>query len=474
MRRWLRWLVPPLLLGGTVAGGATAWRSEAAVARPLEATGGTRATTPVLSVRRLPAVLAAPIAARRLAADLDALTTFLPAGSCLVVEGPDLRYEHRPSEPVVPASTTKLLTATAALVSLDPDTRFRTTAVASATPAGGVLRGDLTLVGGGDPLLASADYMARFRRQPQAFTDLDALAGAIQAAGVQRIEGAVVGDEGRHDRARYVAGWPQRYLDQNVIGPLSALAVNDGFERYPTPEAPSVALAASPDPARTAAAVLTRLLEARGVSVGGVARAGAAPPDAVEVAGIDSAPLLDVVAQMLRESDNSTAELLLKELGRAAEAPTTAAGATAARAALDEGGVPLEGVALVDGSGLSLDDRVTCTSLVDVLGRPGTGPALVERLPVAGESGTLAERFRGTALEGVLRAKTGSLTSVSSLAGVVADEDPPLTFALVVNVPPPERVPAALDQVEQQIGEAMAAWPRTPDASVLGPVVAGG
>lgn len=473
MRRLLRWLVPIVLAVGVAGGGLAAWRSEAGVAAPPEGTPVVRTVTPVLSVRRVPTVVAAPVAARRLTADLDALTTFLPADSCLVVEGPDLRFEHAPSTPLVPASTIKLLTATAALETLGADARFRTAVVAGAPAADGVIAGDLTLVGGGDPLLATADYMARFRRQPQVFTDLDALAAAVHASGVRRIAGSVVGDERRYDASRYVDSWPARYIDQDVIGPLSALAVNDGFERYPAEFGDGTALDAAADPPVLAAGVFTRLLEARGIDVVGAPRGGVAPEGATEVAAIESAPLLEVVAQMLRESDNSTAELLLKELGRTATAPTTAAGATAVTGLATDALQDVQGLEVVDGSGLSPENRVTCDHLVDLLRRPVTGDLLSEHLAVAGESGTLTERYRGSRLAGILRAKTGSLTSVTALAGVVADDDPALTFALVVNVPPPARVPAGVAGLERQIAEALAAWPRTPDVSELGPARGG-
>lgn len=464
-----------MLAVGALAGAATARQLEADVSdAAAPGPAPTAMATPVLSVRRVPTVVAAPIAARRLYADLDALMSSLPADSCLIVEGPDLRYDHRGDAPLVPASTAKLLTATAALDALGPDERLRTAVVAPAPPAGGVVAGDLTLVGGGDPLLATPDYAARFVRQPQTFTDLDALAAAVQQAGVQRIDGSVVGDESRYDRTRYVPSWPPRYIDQNQVGPLSSLTVNDGFERFPLASGAGGPLEPAPDPAANAAGVLTLLLETRGVDVVGPPRSGTAPPGAVEVAAVESPPLRDVVGQLLRESDNNTGELLLKELGHGVGDPSTAGGAAAARERLDDGDVDLTGAALVDGSGLSLDNRVTCTLLVDLLSRPETGAMLQDLLAVAGETGTLAGRYQGTPLEGVLRAKTGSLTSVASLAGVVADDDPALTFALVVNVPAPEAVPAGVDAVEQQVAETLAGWPRVPDLAVLGPLPQGG
>jgi D-alanyl-D-alanine carboxypeptidase/D-alanyl-D-alanine-endopeptidase (penicillin-binding protein 4) len=291
---------------------------------------------------------------------------------------------------------------------------------------------------------------------------------------VRQITGSVVGDDSRYDAERYVAGWPERYLDQNAIGPLSALSVNDGFVRFPGSAADDGPLAPAADPAAHAAAVLTRLLEARGVDVVGEPRSGVAPAGAVEVASIDSAPLREVVGQMLLESDNNSAELLLKEIGRTVAAGSTAVGAATTTDLLAAAGLDLAGSAVTDGSGLSLDDRATCSLLVELLDRTGTGTVLVAELPVAGESGTLTDRFAEPPLRGVLRAKTGSLTSVTALAGVVDDGDPPLTFALLVNVPPPAAVPAEVGQLQRSVAEVLAGWPRGPDLGALGPIAEGG
>jgi D-alanyl-D-alanine carboxypeptidase/D-alanyl-D-alanine-endopeptidase (penicillin-binding protein 4) len=469
VKRVLGRLLLAVLAVSSIAGAAVAWRAEARVPSTSTASAAASLTTPVLSVRRVPSVIAAPIAGRRLRADLDALSQFLPPSSCLVVTGPEVSFSHRGDQPVVPASTQKLLTAAAALEALDPESRFRTTVVAAAEPAADGVVGDLALVGGGDPLLATADYMSRFRRQPQLFTDLDGLAAAIAEAGVRRVDGAIVGDESRYDRQRYLPSWPSRYIEQDSIGPASALSVNDGFARYPHEGDRSAPLEPAADPPTEAAAVLTRLLEARGIDVAAPPRSGTAPEDGVELAEVESAPLPDVVGQLLRESDNETGELLLKELGRTVGEPSYGGGAEVVGEALGD-----PGATVADGSGLSVGNRVTCDLLVDVLQRPETGELITDRLPVAGESGTLAERFVGTPLDGTLRAKTGSLTSVSALAGLIEDDDPPLTFALVVNVDPGTRVPESVGALQQRIGEVLAAWPRGPDLAALGPIVEDG
>lgn len=459
-----------MLVVVAVGCGAGAALEEAAVADPPEPVGGPHLATPVVSARRVPTLVAAPVADRRLRADLAAWAMDAPAPSCALVADPDgeVVLAHRPDEPVVPASTLKLLTAAAALAELGPDHRYRTRALAPAPVAGAVV-GDLFLVGGGDPILASADYASRFRRQPQVFTDLEDLAVAVAGAGITRIDGAVVGDESRYDQERYRPDWPSRYVTGGDVGPMSALSVNDGWAEYPTSEA-GRPLVPAPDPAAAAAGVFTFLLEANGVDVAGPPRSGVAGPDLTEVAVLESPPLSDVVTQLLEESDNNTAELLLKEVGRAAGAPTTVGGLARAADALAVEGIELDGAVLADGSGLSLGNRLTCELLVEVLQHPSTGPALRAALPVAGRSGTLTEAFVETPLEGTLAAKTGSLNSVAALAGVVDDEDEPLTFAYIANAPPGQVVDGrAVVAAQLRLGEILAAWPRVPDVRALGP-----
>jgi serine-type D-Ala-D-Ala carboxypeptidase/endopeptidase (penicillin-binding protein 4) len=466
-----RWIVPVLLLLAASTSVVVGLRIDREAAEPgTAALRQGRVATPVLSARRIPSVVAEPVALRRLQADLGEWIGLSPADSCLMVNQGNgaAVFEHRIDAPVVPASAQKLLTATSTLLELGPDHTFRTV-VAAERPDGEVVAGDLFLVGGGDPLLASPDYAARFPRQPQLFTDLDELAGEVAGAGIQRIEGSVVGDEGRYDRVRYVPGWPSRYIDQDQIGPLSALAVNDGFARYPTRDEASEPLEQAEDPAANAASVLTRLLRDRGVEVIGEARAGDAPDGVDEIAWIESPPVVDVVGQLLAESDNNTGELLLKEVGLARRGQgSTPAGAAATEALLRRSGGPAEGIEVADGSGLSLDNRVTCELLVELLERQRTGPLLVDGLAVAGETGTLELRFGGD-MAGRLRGKTGSLNTVTSLSGVLDDDDGRLTFAYVANVDEPATIGSSTIALQDSLAQILLDWPRTPEVSVLGP-----
>ena len=142
-------------------------------------------TTPLLSARRLAPYLVAPIADAALRTQLDEVVASSPEATCLTVSvGGRTIYEHNPDMALVPASTEKLVTATAALSVLGRDTRFTTRVVAGSEPHDGVVDGDLVLVGGGDPVLATKPYADHFRNQPQIRTSLEELADRVAAAGV--------------------------------------------------------------------------------------------------------------------------------------------------------------------------------------------------------------------------------------------------------------------------------------------------
>jgi D-alanyl-D-alanine carboxypeptidase/D-alanyl-D-alanine-endopeptidase (penicillin-binding protein 4) len=153
------------------------------------------------------------------------------------------------------------------------------------------------------------------------------------------------------------------------------------------------------------------------------------------VASVSSPPLRDILTSDLRASNNLTGELLVKELGvRVGGQGTTSAGVRAITSTLQGLGVPTSGLSLVDGSGLDRGDRVSCRTLASVLDLAAQ-PAfrtILDALPVAGEQGTLAGRLQGTPLAGKLRAKTGTLSGVGGLAGVL-DVGRPLRFALLLN-----------------------------------------
>jgi D-alanyl-D-alanine carboxypeptidase/D-alanyl-D-alanine-endopeptidase (penicillin-binding protein 4) len=352
----------------------------------------------------------------RLAEAVDPIYGFINDRSCVAVsvDGRPVTTKNGHT-PVIPASTQKLLIAAVALETLGDDYRFSTT-VAAPTPVDGVVEGDIYLIGGGDPNLVSDDYPIEDDPHP-AFntTSLDRLADAIVGSGITTIRGAVVGDGSRYDDEFFIASWGDDvvFIDG---GPYDALLVND-----------SRTLGRSSrerDPNEAAAREFARLLGNRGVSVNNGWTSGPADPNVPIVGQVESEPLSAVVAEMLTTSDNNTAEMLLKELGFADSGEgTVAGGLNVVDRTLRSWGVPMEGVRLVDGSGLSIDNRLTCAALLAVLQRAGDG-ALRAGLPVAARTGTLSEEFTESSMEGRLVAKTGTLSNPP------ADSDPPAVKAL--------------------------------------------
>ncbi len=425
------------------------------------------AATPVLSVRRSLDPLLRRSADARLVARLDEFVATQPDDTCLTVRTGDVHYAHRGDDPQTPASLQKLLTATAVLVALGPEATYQTD-VLGPPVVDGVVAGDLHLRGSGDPVLSTAPYVARERNQPQIASDLALLADAVVAAGVRIVDGGVVGDDRRYDDVRYNPVWPSRFLAQGQIGPLSALSVNDGFAYFPDETG---VFGAASDPAAYAARVLTDLLRERGVVVTADPVSGVTPPGATVLASHRSPPMADIVAQMLQESDNNTAELLLKELGtQVAGSGSFAGGQTAITSVLHDAGLDLGGATVVDGSGLAVEDQVTCSFVVDVLDHDDTAAVVDAGLAVAGESGTLADRWVDSELVGRVRAKTGTLNHVSGLAGhaVTADDDD-ARFALIVNLPGDVYVDAEVVAGQERLVRILTAHPDLPDVSGLRP-----
>lgn len=415
-----------------------------------------------------------------LARDLDAVVALSPPETCLRVNiDGEAVYGHRATEAMVPASTEKLTTARVVLDRLGPDHTFTTKVVATAAPVDGVVDGDLVIVGGGDPVLVTDAYrLVRRIGGDRAATSLDALADEVKAAGITRVTGRVLGDETRYDDLRVGPTWPDRYARQNQAGPLSALDVDDGYDlTFPEPDTDDpIRRDRSPDPAASAARLLTNRLLIRGVAVdaGPFADRGTAPPDAVDVASTSSPPLTELVTEMLLTSDNQIAELLTKELGReAGTGASTVAGAEVIDDRSAALGLDRTGADAVDGSGLDPANRASCDSLVSVLdGSGGLTGTIGSSLPVAGKTGTLRRQFQGTPAEGVLHAKTGSLNSADALAGFVELEgDRVATFAYLVNdVSPGTDLHASLELLGTVLATAPEPCPGGPGTDLVSPL----
>jgi serine-type D-Ala-D-Ala carboxypeptidase/endopeptidase (penicillin-binding protein 4) len=320
-------------------------------------------------------------------------------------------YEANAQRALAPASAEKLAVSFAALRLLGPGYRFRTEVVGEGELDGRTWRGDLYLVGYGDPTLGLAD--------------LDALARDVKAWGITRIAGRVGGDETHFDASRAAPGWKPSFLGLESP-PLSALSVDD------------VEFRGVNESAATAARAFAAALDRRGVAVSGALVTGRRPADAFPLAQDLSEPLSEIVRHMNRESDNFFSEMLLKELGASvARDGSTAAGAEVVRETLAEAGVPVSGVRIVDGSGLSRLDRLTARSLVEILRVGSTDPeirdAFVTSLAVAGVSGTLKRRLDRRPTRGRVIAKTGTTSRASALAGFVRRR---YVFAILQNGSP--------------------------------------
>ena len=322
-----------------------------------------------------------------------------------------------PSGAREPASVVKLLTGAAVLSRLGGEATLPTLAVQGVSPD------EVVLLAGGDVLLSAGAGDAESTVGHAGLADLaEQTARSLRAAGRSAV--AVRLDDSVFAGPRIGPGWTQSDVDRGFVAPVSAVAVNAGRiedERY---------AARVDDPGLAAAQTFADLLLTEGIEVVGEVARAVAPDDPQVLGEVRSAPVADVVALMLAESDNTVAEALARVVARDMGRPT--AFADAARAVLDEVaalGVDVSGATLADGSGLSDGSALPARLLTDLLAvaaspdHPELRP-LLTGLPVAGLEGTLGRRFdeAGEAAGvGTVRAKTGSLTGVTSLAGTVTD-----------------------------------------------------
>ena len=384
-------------------------------------------TTPrvsVLSARRAPNTLSTITRTGKVSRAFANVASDFPAQSCVAVEWMGIRLGAlNATKALVPASSTKLIIAAVALEILKPEFTYTTKVHGTLDATGSV--GDLFFVGGGDPLLVRNEYVASEKYPTTSGTSLEKLADSLVTAGLKRVAGSVVGIDSRYDEKRFVDIWPQdfRYTE---AGPLGALLVDDGVV---------LGLATKPDdPAVSAATELQNLLSARGVLFGALPRRDVMPTGTPEIASMQSAPLTSVIQEMMVNSDNNTAELLLKEIGFASKRTgSTDSGLAAVMEQLVKWKLDKD-VQLFDGSGLASEGRISCDVFMSLLNTFSTTmPGL---MAVAGESGTLRETFDGTAVAGILRAKTGTLNGVKALVGYVpVTNSGPVSFALLMNKP---------------------------------------
>ncbi len=306
-------------------------------------------------------------------------------------------YASRADTARTPASVEKLYTTATALTLYGVDGHLTTQALGDVgvDPAG-VLIGNLYLRGGGDPNFGAL-------QAAQLADDL------VLDAGLREITGRVIGDETAFDSLR---GPPSEgYRTTNEVGPLSALTFNRGRTGVRRPYWQRT-------PPLFAARAFERALERRDVAIGGAARSGPAAPAALPLAEQESATMAEIARVTNRPSDNFNAETLIKALGREfGTGGSTRAGAVVVRRTMAGFGLTPR---VVDGSGLSRGNRTTPRQVVRLLQHMAgdqAGPAFETSLAVAGRNGTLDRRMRRSAARDRCHAKTGTLNSVSALAG---------------------------------------------------------
>ncbi len=335
-----------------------------------------------------------------------------------------------------PASVAKLATAAAVLSSWPAGQQFATRVVIGSTPD------TLVLVGGGDASLSSV--RTRVGDTPRR-ASLAALADQVARSRAAAATGGPAAIRLQVDDSLFTGPavsrlWRSSYVAAGIVAPVSALSVDEG-RVTPT------AMARERDPALAAGRDLARLLTRRGLRVNGTVTRTTASATAPVLAQVWSPTVAELVELTLQTSDNDLAEALLRLAAIGSKQPATfAGGAATVTNTLTTLAVPVTGLRLLDGSGLARGDAVSARTLATLLrlAADGSHPELapiLEGLPVAGFSGTLADRFgtgptRGAA--GVARAKTGTLTGVSTLAGVTTVDGAPVVFVVLA-----DRVPTA-------------------------------
>jgi D-alanyl-D-alanine carboxypeptidase/D-alanyl-D-alanine-endopeptidase (penicillin-binding protein 4) len=468
---------------------AVAAGTAAAAARPA------RWTSP-RTANELGANLGSMLSGRTRSGEWGVMVVSLTRGDTLFALNPDAMLQ--------PASTMKMYTAAIALERLGPNHTFNTSVVRDGSVKDGVLEGALYLRGDGDPSL-SPRYFPGER-------PMDRLARQVAAAGIRRVRGDLVADASAFEDRLIPEGWQSRYLGAAYAARVSALSLNENLVWVVvTPAGGKAQVALEPasttipivnsvrvvggsggrisafrasdgsihvrgtigrssgprryslivdNPPLFTAGALHAALTAAGVTVDGSVRIGEAPKEATPVATISSPPLWSIISAMNRESINIFAELLFRNAGRGStdEEGSAKTGLAALREFLSEKvGTKPEVVYAADGSGLSVLDKLTARSMIQLLGYAHRAPWSAQfhaSLPVAGESETLRGRMRGTPAQGNLHAKTGTTNSVVSLGGyVTARNGEVVAFAFIYNGADRWNARAAMDQMGATLAE---------------------
>jgi serine-type D-Ala-D-Ala carboxypeptidase/endopeptidase (penicillin-binding protein 4) len=362
-------------------------------------------------------------------------------------------YSANAGTSATPASTTKIVTAVAALAALGPNARFTTTVRQ--------VGNTVVLVGGGDPTLAVNGYPSSDYPRPATLAQLAAsTARALKAQGHQSVRLGY--DTALFSGPDMAQGWSNSLISTGNVTSIVALEADQGrltpSGALEDSDDPVNYLPRATDPAGMTAAAFAALLAHNGITVTGSPAAVVAPTSAPLLASVSSPPLTSIIEQMLLESNNVIAENLARHVAIALGLPATFAGAAeAVETQLRRLGITTP-IHLVDGSGLSPLDGIAPETLVKALALAANMPKLrgsITGLPVAGFAGTLSAGESvfgeiGGAARGVVRAKTGNLNTVATLAGLAYDRSGELLlFAIMApKVPGAGQLQSAADAID--------------------------
>ena len=435
-----RLFLPLLILAVVTAAGVLAERANRAAdaGEPAATAVADSLGTPIISVRRIPEWLRRPTSNQEFEEALRSVLSqpSMPADRCMRVHrnGIEIAVDNSDT-PLLPAELQRLVTV-AAVESLGAETVFVTKVVSNEASVvdDGVLQGDIWLVGGGDPVLSTNDYLRRFD-DARASTSLDQLAAELASElrrrGISAINGGVIGDEFRFSPSEtdYVGTvWTETDNADNVVGPLSGLLVNDGFVW----DGQTNTVTRSEDPATQAAAILSDLLIQRGIVIAAEPTTGEQPASAEQVllAAIESPPIEEIAQRAL--IDGTTAEMLFKEVGRVNGVSSASNDAAfGVLVTLYERELPIERNSPRDGSGLSGMNRLTCDLLMAIIEEnPADGIVSsslkdVHSSPLAACAPADASTLR------IINADRGRVTAVAG--EMTADNGDTITFAFIAN-----------------------------------------
>lgn len=349
--------------------------------------------------------------------------------SILVVDADsgEVVVDSKGSTARVPASTVKLLVSAAALMGPGADVTLDTTVVQGSP-------GQIVLVGGGDMMLAAGSGDPAYVNGRAGLADLaEQVAADLALKGQSEV--SLLVDESLFSGPKLPSAVSEGNIASGYLAPVTPLAVNVAIQEGADQFAPRIS-----EPSLAAADDFVVALAEHGIKVQGQPALGNASPDAAILGVVHSAPLVEIVEYVLQTSDNTISELLGRLVALDAGLPGSVDGArNAVLAAVSKLGVDTTGIKLADTSGLGDGSQIPPSALVQLLERmvdPQT-PLLREGaigMPIAGLTGTLYERFLSSDARGLVRAKTGSLPGVTSLAGTAITADGRmLLFAVMLN-----------------------------------------